>query len=203
MRALDDLVRDGKVLYVGISDTPAWVVSQANTLADLRGWSSFVAYQGEYSLASRAPERDILPMTNALEMSFLAWGLLEGGELTGKYNSPTDEPKRSNDTNQRIKTIAATLLDLARDTGRTPSQIALSWARQKPYRLIPILGARTENQLKDNLGCLDFELTHEQINCLEEASPIDLGFPHSFLASEHVRGLIFGKTYTQILHQRE
>ena len=199
MRALDDLVRDGKVLYVGISDTPAWVVSQANTLADLRGWTSFVAYQGDYSLASRAPERDILPMTNALDMSFLAWGLLEGGELTGKYNSPSAEPKRSKDTSQRIKTIAATLLDLARDAGRTPSQIALNWARQKPYRIIPILGARTENQLKDNLGCLDFELTEEQINCLEEASPIDLGFPHSFLASEHVRGLIFGKTFSQIV----
>jgi aryl-alcohol dehydrogenase-like predicted oxidoreductase len=199
MRALDDLVRDGKVLYVGISDTPAWVVSQANTLADLRGWTSFVACQGDYSLASRAPERDILPMTGALEMSFLAWGLLEGGELTGKYNSPTNEPKRSNDTNQRIKTIAATLLDLARDTGRTPSQIAINWARQKPYRIIPILGARTENQLKDNLDCLNFELTDEQIKCLEEASPIDLGFPHSFLASEHVRGLIFGKTFSQIV----
>ena len=199
MRALDDLGRDGKVLYVGISDTPAWVVSQANTLADLLGWISFVAYQGDYSLASRAPERDILPMTNALEMSFLAWGLLEGGELTGKYNAPTNEPKRSNDTNQRIKNLAATLQDLARDTGRTPSQIAINWARQKPYRILPILGARTENQLKDNLGCLDFELTEEQINCLEEVSPIDLGFPHSFLASDHVRGLIFGKTFSQIV----
>ena len=202
MRALDDLVRDGKVLYAGISDTPAWVVSQANTLADLRGWTSFVAYQGDYSLASRAAERDILPMTNALEMSFLAWGLLEGGELTGKYNIPSEEPKRSNDTNQRIKNIAATLMALARDTGRTPSQIALNWARQKPYRVIPILGARSEEQLQDNLGCLDFELTEEQMNYLHEASPIDLGFPHSFLASEHVRGLIFGKTFTQILHQR-
>ena len=199
MRALDDLVRDGKILYAGISDTPAWVVSQANTLADLRGWTSFVAYQGDYSLASRAPERDILPMTSALEISFLAWGLLEGGELTGKYNSPSFEPKRSEGTSQRIKNLAATLMDLASDTGRTPSQIALNWARQKPYRIIPILGARTENQLKDNLGCLDFELTEEQIKCLEEASPIDLGFPHSFLASDHVRGLIFGKTFSQIV----
>jgi aryl-alcohol dehydrogenase-like predicted oxidoreductase len=202
VRALDDLVRDGKVLYVGISDTPAWVVSQANTLADLRGWSRFAAYQGVYSLATRAPERDILPMANAQEMSFLAWGLLEGGELTGKYNSPTDEPKRSTDTSQRIKTIAATLIDMAKDIGRTPSQIALNWARQKPFRIIPILGARTENQLKDNLGCLEFELTEEQIECLHEASPIDLGFPHSFLASDHVRGLIFGETFPQIVSDR-
>src|ERR1051325_536838 len=117
MRPRDDLVRAGKVLYVGISDTPACVVSKANMLADLRGWSRFVAYQGEYSLASRAPERDILPMTQALEMTFLAWGILEGGELTGKYNLPSEEPKRSKDTNERIKNIASTLISLAKEIG--------------------------------------------------------------------------------------
>ena len=199
MRALDDLVRAGKVLYVGISDTPAWVVSEANMLADLRGWSRFVAYQGEYSLASRAPERDILPMTQAMDMSYLAWSILEAGELTGKYNSPSDEPKRSDDTNERIKSIAAVLMEVAKEIGRTPSQVAINWVRQRPYRVIPIIGARTVKQLKDNLGCLDFELTEEQVNRLNEASPIDLGFPHSFLGSDHVRGLIFGKTFEQIV----
>ena len=198
MRALDDLVRAGKVLYLGISDTPAWVVSQANTLADLRGWSRFVAYQGEYSLASRAPERDILPMAQAMEMTYLPWGILEGGEMTGKYNAPSDEPKRSTDTSERIKKIASVLMELANETGHTPSQIAINWVRQRPYHIIPILGARTEKQLKDNLGCLDFALTEEQIACLEDASPIDLGFPHSFLGSNHVRSLIFGKTFPQI-----
>jgi len=202
MRALDDLVRAGKVLYVGISDTPAWVVSQANMLADLRGWSRFVAYQGEYSLASRAPERDILPMTKSLDMAFLAWGALEGGELTGKYNSPTNEPKRSKDTNDRIKQIASVLMDIARDTGRTPSQVAINWARQRPYHMIPIIGARSEKQLMDNLGCLEFELTGEQVSRLDEASPIDLGFPHSFLGSDHVKGLIFGETFKQIMMQK-
>jgi aryl-alcohol dehydrogenase-like predicted oxidoreductase len=199
VRSLDDLVRAGKVLYVGISDTPAWVVSQANMLADLRGWSRFVAYQGEYSLASRAPERDILPMTKALNMSYLPWGMLEGGELTGKYNTPSNEPKRSEDTNERIKNIASVLMDLAKEIGRTPSQVAINWARQRPYHMIPILGARSEKQFKDNLGCLEFELTDEQIKRLNEASPIDLGFPHSFLASDHVHGLIFGKTYVKIV----
>jgi aryl-alcohol dehydrogenase-like predicted oxidoreductase len=195
MRALDDLVGAGKVLYVGISDTPAWVVARANTLADLRGWSRFLAYQGEYSLASRAPERDILPMTEALEMSFLGWGLLEGGELTGKYNSPSAEPKRSEDTNERIKGIATALMALAKEIDRTPSQVALNWARQGPYRIIPILGARSETQLMENLGCLDFELSSDQLKRLDEASPIDLGFPHSFLGSDHVHRLIFGETY--------
>ena len=201
MRALDDLVRAGKVLYIGISDTPAWVVSQANMLAELRGWSRFVAYQGEYSLASRAPERDILPMTQALDITFLAWGALEGGELTGKYNSPTNEPKRSSDTNDRIKQIASVLMEVAGEAGRTPSQVALNWARQRPYHMIPIIGARSEKQLLDNLGCLEFELTDEQIQRLDEASPVDLGFPHSFLGSRHVRGLIFGETFQQIMTQ--
>jgi aryl-alcohol dehydrogenase-like predicted oxidoreductase len=199
MRALDDLVRAGTVLYVGISDTPAWVVSQANTLAALRGWSRFVAYQGEYSLASRAPERDILPMTQAMDLAFLPWGALEGGELTGKYNVPTDEPKRSRDTNDRIKKIAAVLMEVAREAGYTPSQVAINWVRQKPYHMIPIIGARSEKQLMDNLGCLEFELTAEQVSQLDEASPIDLGFPHSFLSSNHVRGLIFGETFEKIV----
>jgi aryl-alcohol dehydrogenase-like predicted oxidoreductase len=198
MRALDDLVRAGKVLYIGISDTPAWVVSQANMLADLRGWSRFVAYQGEYSLASRAPERDILPMTKSMELTFLAWGALEGGELTGKYNSPTDGPKRSKDTNDRIKKIASILMEVAKDVGGTPSQVAINWVRQRLYHIIPIIGARSEKQMIDNLGCLSFALTDDQINRLEEVSPIDLGFPHSFLDSEHVKGLIFGETFAQI-----
>ena len=199
MRALDDLVRAGKVLYVGISDTPAWVVSQANTLADLRGWSRFVAYQGEYSLASRAPERDILPMAQAMEMTYLPWGILEGGEITGKYNAPSEEPKRSKDTSERIKKIASVLMELAQETGHSPSQIAINWVRQSQYHMIPILGARTEAQLKDNLSALEFGLTREQIDRLNESSPIDLGFPHSFLGSDHVRGLIFGKTFPQIM----
>lgn len=202
MRALDDLIRAGKVLYIGISDTPAWVVSQANTLADLRGWSQFVAYQGEYSLASRAPERDLLPMAQAMEMAYLPWGILEGGEITGKYNSASAEPKRSSDTSERIKNIAAVLMEVAKETGHTPSQIAINWVRRRPYHIIPIIGARSEKQLKENLRCLDFELTKEQIDCLDQASPIDLGFPHSFLASDHVRGLIFGKTFGQILTGR-
>lgn len=202
MRAFDDLIRAGKVLYVGISDTPAWVVSQANAIAELRGWSRFVAYQGEYSLASRAPERDIMPMTHSLDMAFTPWGVLEGGEMTGKYNAPSEEPKRSKDTSPRIKALAAELMSLAEEIGRTPSQIAINWVRQQPYLVVPILGARSEKHLRDNMGCLEFELTPEQITRLSGASPIDLGFPHSFLGSDHVRGLIFGKTFAQIDNHR-
>lgn len=198
MRAMDDLVRSGKVLYVGISDTPAWVVSQANMLADLRGWSRFVALQAPYSLADRALERDLIPMAEANDMAVLAWGVLEGGELTGKYNVPSDEPKRSTDTSERIKKVASMLMEVAKEIGRTPSQVAINWVRQGSQHIIPILGSRSEKHLKDNLGCLDFSLTDEQIRRLNESSPIELGFPHSFLASDHVRGLIFGETFERI-----
>jgi aryl-alcohol dehydrogenase-like predicted oxidoreductase len=202
MRALDDLVRAGKVLYIGISDTPAWIVSQANTLAELRGWAQFVALQVPYSLADRAVERDLLPMGRAFGMGLLPWGILEGGELTGKYNSPSSEARRSKDADQRVKSLAATLMQVAAQLGRTPSQVAINWVRQQPGNVIPILGARRQSQMLDNLGCLEFELSEEQIRGLEEASPISLGFPHSFLSSEHVRSLIFGDTYA-LLDKRE
>jgi aryl-alcohol dehydrogenase-like predicted oxidoreductase len=198
MRTLDDLVRAGKVLYAGISDTPAWVVAEANALADLRGWARIIAYQGEYSLASRTPEREILPMTKARDLSFMAWGLLEGGELTGKYNAPSDEPKRSKDTTERIKAMASVVMDVAKESGRTPSQVAINWGRQSSDNIIPILGARRLEQLQDNLGCLDFALTPEQIERLNAASPIDLGFPTAFLGSDGVHKLIFGETYGKI-----
>lgn len=199
MRALDDLVRVGKVLYVGISDTPAWVVSQANMLADLRGWSRFMALQAPYSLADRALERDLIPMAEANDMSVLAWGVLEGGELTGKYNTTSDEPKRSKDTSERIKRIASVLMEVAKEVERTPSQVAINWARQTSRNIIPILGARSEKHLKDNLGCLEFELSESHVKRLSESSPIDLGFPHSFLNSDHVHGLIFGDTFAKIV----
>jgi aryl-alcohol dehydrogenase-like predicted oxidoreductase len=167
-------------------------------LAELRGWSRFIAYQGEYSLASRTPERELLPMTRACGLSYLGWGLLEAGELTGKYNAPSQEPKRSSDTSERIKAIASVVMNVAGECGRTPSQVALNWARQGFYGVLPILGARSVAQLQDNLGCLDFALTPEQVERLSAASPIELGFPTAFLASDHVHGLIFGETYAKI-----
>jgi aryl-alcohol dehydrogenase-like predicted oxidoreductase len=206
MRAFDDLVRAGKVLYVGISDTPAWVVAQANTLADLRGWARFVAVQAPYSLADRAVERDLIPVARAFDMAFMAWGLLEAGELTGKYNRPTTEPKRNEDPSEKNLALAEAVMRVANEIGRTPSQVAINWARQQQGAhsapLIPILGARREAHIKDNLGCLDFELTPEQWQRLAQASPIDLGFPHTFFASEGVKKLIFGETYPRIDNHR-
>lgn len=202
MQGLDDLVRSGQVLYVGISDTPAWVVSQANMLAELRGWSRLVALQLPYSLADRAPERDLLPMAKAWDMAVTAWGVLEGGVLTGKYNQPSSEPRRYSQAEEREKTLAEAVMRVAAELGRSPSQVAINWVRQQAPNLIPILGARREAHIRDNLGCLDFSLSGEHLQALSEASPIQLGFPHSFLASDHVRALIFGETYAKLDNHR-
>jgi aryl-alcohol dehydrogenase-like predicted oxidoreductase len=197
MRGLDDLVRAGKVLYAGVSDTPAWVVASANTLADLRGWSRFVGLQLPYSLADRAAERDLLPMARATDMAVTTWGILEGGELTGKYNSPSAEPRRSERASQRTMSLAEEVVKIAREAGRSPAQVAINWVRQQQHRaeIIPILGARTEAQVADNLAVLDWTLDDDQLTRLDKLSPIQLGFPHDFLSSGHVRGLIFGQTY--------
>lgn len=203
LRGLDDLVRQGKVLYVGISDTPAWVISNAIAISELRGWSRFVGLQVPYSLADRGVERDLLPMARHFDLAVTPWGLLEGGELTGKYNTPTTDPKRSRDTSPQIKALADTVMQIATEVGHTPSQVAINWVRQqKSAQIIPILGARTEKQINDNLGCLEFELSAEQLQRLTDANKLDLGFPHSFLNSDHVHGLIFGETYRKLDNHR-
>jgi aryl-alcohol dehydrogenase-like predicted oxidoreductase len=198
MRSLDDLVRTAKVLYIGISDTPAWVIAQANTMAELRGWAKFVALQAPYSLAGRDLERGYFQVARAFGMSVIPWGILEGGELTGKYNQPGEEPRRSEDTSQHIKDLASVLTQMGKEIGHTPSQVAINWVRQQPGSIIPILGARSEKQMRDNLGCLDFDLSQEQIDRLAAASPFQPGFSYDFLTSDHVHGLIFGDTYGQI-----
>ena len=203
LRALDDVVRAGQVLYIGLSDTPAWVISRADAIAELRGWAKLVAVQAPYSLADRALEREILPMARALDLAVTPWGLLEAGELTGKYNSSSNEPRRSKEASEGNLKLAETLMEVAREIGRTPSQVAINWVRQqKSALMIPILGARTLKHIQDNLGCLEFELTREQMERLSNASPISLGFPRSFLESENVRGLINGKTFALVDNHR-
>jgi aryl-alcohol dehydrogenase-like predicted oxidoreductase len=195
MRGLDDLVAAGKVLYVGISDTPAWVVAQANTLADLRGWSRFVGLQIRYSLADRAAERDLLPMARALDIAVTPWSVLGAGVLTGKYkrgDAGTGGRAARWDKADRDLAIAAEVAAVADEIGRVPSQVAINWVRQQPGVIIPLIGAKTVAQLNDNLGCLDFVLTAEQMQRLSAASKIELGFPHDFLASDEVRDLVTG-----------
>jgi aryl-alcohol dehydrogenase-like predicted oxidoreductase len=200
LRAFDDLVRAGKVLYVGMSDTPAWVVAQAVTTAALRGWTAPVAVQAPWSLADRGVERDLLPMARAFGLAVTPWGLLEGGVLTGKYEDPDSGPRRYGDEQQskRVLSLAHVVRDVAKETGRTVAQVAINWIRRQASTVIPILGARTVAQVEDDLGCLEFELTDEEVDRLSEASPVQLGFPRAFLESDGVRDLIFGKTFDSI-----
>ena len=184
MRGLDDLVRQGKVLYIGISDTPAWEVSRANTLAELRGWSRFVGLQVRYSLLDRTVERDLLPMAKALDLSVTPWDTLGSGVLTGKYNRDPESRGRAvlrGRVGERDLGIAAEVVKVAAEIGRTPAQVALAWVRQGQGVIVPLVGARTAEQLEDNLGCLDLHLEPEQKQRLDEVSAIELGFPHDFL----------------------
>jgi aryl-alcohol dehydrogenase-like predicted oxidoreductase len=197
-RALDGVVRAGKVLHVGFSDTPAWVVAQAATIADLRGWARPTAIQLPYGLADRDGERDLLPMARAFGMAVTAWGVLAGGVLTGKYEKPRGEPRRySGKQDAREVALGREAVAVATEAGCSPAQVALAWVRQRQAlgTLIPIIGARTDAQLEENLASLDVQLDQGQMTRLDEASAIPLGFPYSFLGSDNVRGLIFGETF--------
>lgn len=205
MRGLDDLVTQGKVHYVGISDTPAWVVAQANTLADWRGWSRFVGLQVEYSLIQRSAERDLLPMAKALDLAVTPWAPLAGGALSGKYlkGEKGRVPENSSRINERSTKIAKTVVSIAEDSGTTPTQVALNWLLQKKQVVIPIVGARTASQMEDSLGCLSFKLSDEQITLLNDVSQIELGFPHDFLSSEGVQNLMFSETQRSLHNHRK
>jgi len=197
MRALDDMIRTGKVLHVGISDAPAWVVAQCNTLAELRGWTRFVGLQVEHSLIERTVERELLPMARSLGLAIAPWAALGGGVLTGKYTRGELSDTRRTERNQRRITernlhIARMVDRIADEEGRTSTQVALNWVRAQRGQVVPIIGARTAQQLVDSLACLEFELNDEQLARLDEASAIELGFPHDFYSRERIQHIMFG-----------
>ncbi|MGD8344690.1 MAG: aldo/keto reductase [Desulfobacterales bacterium] len=203
MRAFDDLVSQGKVLYIGISDAPAWIVSRANTLAELRSWTQFVGLQIEYSLIERTSERELLPMARELDLAVTAWSPLAGGLLTGKYRQSNNADKQEKrlehpmmaplvDIDERKQAIAATVVEIAEAIGKTPAQVALNWVRQQAGVMIPIIGARRLSQLRDNLACLEFTLEEEHLKRLNDVSRIELGFPHDFFSNELVQNFAFG-----------
>jgi len=200
MRAFDDLVRQGKVFYIGVSDTPAWVISQANTLAQFRGWTEFIALQVEYSLRERTPERDLIPMANALGLGVTAWSPLAGGILTGKYNKG-ETGRASGEDRMPIKEsdlkIAAEVLKIADEIGKPASQVALNWVRQQSHT-IPIIGGRSAKHVEENLGCLEWTLSDEHLKRLDETSAVDLGFPHRFIKSPTVQDFAFGGAIQKI-----
>jgi aryl-alcohol dehydrogenase-like predicted oxidoreductase len=209
VRALDDLVRAGKILYVGMSDTPAWVISRSQAIAELRGWSTLAAVQVPLSLIERTAEQEYLPMAEDLGLSVTTWGALGSGVLSGKYKpdeSPgggrlADPAMAGNRLSARNFSIVAVLQSIAEDTGAVPSQIALAWLLARSERIIPIVGARVVDQLRLNLGCLTVDLSPEQLAQLNEVSAVPLGFPWSFYRSGPIGTLLHGPTFPRIANK--
>ena len=203
MRAFDDLVRSGKVLYVGISDAPAWVVAKSNTLAELRGWTRYVGLQIEYSLLERTVERELVPMAVDQQMTVLAWSPLRNGLLTGKYLPENADQRRDarmdsemmkgfGSGTDAVHAAVREVAVVAKQLGASAAQVALAWLRTRPVAVIPIIGARRMAQLTDNLGSVAITLSSDQIARLDRATSVPLGFPHDFLSLEPVKAIVFG-----------
>ncbi|MFJ6750041.1 MULTISPECIES: aldo/keto reductase [unclassified Streptomyces] len=206
MRALDDLVRAGKVLYVGVSDWPAWEIAQANTLAELRGHTPFAGSQLRYNLLERTPERELLPQARAFDLAVLAWAPLAAGKLTGKYRR--GETGRlhalgADTTSGRHEDpIITAVLDIADQGGWTPAQVALAWLRTRPGTVIPIIGATKESQLADNLASVDVILDADAVERLNDVSAVPLGFPHDFVREPAITRNIYGDLWPAIDDRR-
>lgn len=210
MRALDDAVRQGKILYAGISDAPAWWVAQANTLADFRGWAPFVGLQIEYSLLERTVEQELIPMAKALGLTVTAWSPLKGGMLSGKYHAQSgrtqgdarfnnEDLKQFLGERERQDRVVAAVRQVSEQTGRSMPQVALAWLRTREVPVIPIVGARRIAQLEDNLASLTLALSPDQIASLDAASAVELGFPQSMYRVAMANSLRYGGMRDRIL----
>ena len=207
LRGLNDLIQQGKIFYIAISDTPAWIVSRANTIAELRGWNAFIGMQLEYSLLQRTGERDLIPMANAFDMGIIAWAPIAGGALTGKYLQQNDDAKRlqpnSARLNEKSRAIAQEVVNIAAETGFSAAQDAIRLVMQQHQQVIPIVGARHLGQLNDSLGACSIQLQPEHLHRLNEISKIELGFPHDFLKGDGVRDILYGGKLGELeIHHR-
>jgi aryl-alcohol dehydrogenase-like predicted oxidoreductase len=200
LRAMDDLIRQGKVNYAAISDTPAWVVAKGNTLAELMGWSQFIALQVEYSLIQRTPERELIPMAKHYGMTVTPWAPLGGGVLSGKYlrGEQGRIKAESNRLNEHNVNITKTVVAIADELGVSASHVALQWAMSQGFSSIPIVGATKVSQLEDNLKTIDVTLSDEHLKKLDEVSKINLGFPGEFFREDAVKMTSFGGFYDKV-----
>ena len=207
LRGLDDLVTSGKVLYAGISDTPAWIVSKANTIADFRDRTRFNAMQIEYSLIERTVERELLPMAKGEEITVTAWAPLAGGALTGKYLDAKSEKGRLSEDSKRLgeraSKITREVVAVAKEMGCSPAQVAIKWVMQKNPMVIPVIGSRKVHQLKDNLGVLDIVIPDEMMERLDEVSRVDMGFPYDFLKQDFVKEVTYAGMIDRIINHRK
>ncbi|HSC21763.1 MAG TPA: aldo/keto reductase [Solirubrobacterales bacterium] len=194
-RGIDDLVSQGKILYAALSNFPAWRASRAALLADVNNWAPVVGIQIEYSLVERSPERELLPMAEALGLGTALWSPLGGGLLTGKYRRSAEGRLTDlktlvhiEDSDQKTA-VLDTVLAVAEQAGATPAQVAVAWLNERAARattsLIPIIGPKNPAQLGDYLAALDLSLTVDQYRRLEEVSAVPLGVPHAANAGHH------------------
>ena len=188
MRALDDLVTSGKLRYVGFSDTPAWKVSQAQTIAQLRGWAPLVALQIEYSLLERTVEGELIPMAREMGLGVTPWSPLKSGVLSGKYtreNAASVKADRGERVTQnlgeKVYGIIDELIAIGKELGASPASVALAWVQGRPGVASTIIGARRLDQLEQNLAALALALTADQVARLDKLSKPTLGFPMQFL----------------------
>ena len=199
--AFGDLVRSGKVLHAGLSNFPAWRVTRAATIAELRGWAPVIAIQVEYSLVERTAERELLPMADALGLGVALWSPLGGGLLTGKYRVDsrgrlTDWKRvvHVEDTAQKTAVVDA-VLAVAEETGAPSARVAMAWLRHRAARstttYVPIIGPRDAAQLEDYLAALDLVLSDSQVRRLDEVSAVSLGVPHE-IGRNALRGVVPG-----------
>jgi aryl-alcohol dehydrogenase-like predicted oxidoreductase len=199
MRALDDAVRAGKVLYVGISDAPAWVVAHANTLAQWRDWTPFAGLQVPYNLLNRDVERELLPMAEAFGMSVAAWAPMASGILSGAADgtprSRRVDPKALTD---RERAAAKAVRAVADELGVRPAQVAIAWTRSKYKTVLPLVGVSSAAQITENLGALDLTLPDDAIRRLEEAVEFQHGFPTDFIAECEPSPFVFGDAATKV-----
>ncbi|WP_158853222.1 aldo/keto reductase [Saccharothrix deserti] len=192
MRALDDAVRAGKILYTGVSDAPAWVVSRANTLAQWRDWTPFAGLQVPYNLLNRDAERELLPMAEALGLSVTAWAPLAAGKLSAsKRVDPASLTARERAAGKAVQEVADEL-------GVRPAQVALAWTRSKFRSVLPLVGVSSVAQLDENLGALGLTLPDDAIRRLEAAVEFQLGFPGDFIAECEPSPFVFGDTATRV-----
>jgi aryl-alcohol dehydrogenase-like predicted oxidoreductase len=190
MSTLDDLVRAGKVRYVGLSDTPAWAVTRMATLAEWRGWTPIAAIQVEYSLLERTAEGEQFGAARELGLGVLPWSPLANGVLSGKYSRENPMPAGSGrgmfvgrHLNDRTWALLDTLQRIAGELGATVAAVALAWVRRQAPVTATVLGARTVAQLDANLASLRVTLSASQVAELDVMTAPDLNFPHAFLES--------------------
>ena len=186
MAALEDMIRTGKVRYIGVSDTPAWKVVEANITARFRGWSQFIGLQIEYSLLQRSVEAELVPMAQELGLGITPWSPLKSGALSGKYTRASDGDHKADRgamiapyLNERTYTLVDELEKIAKAHDSSVARVALAWVRQKPGVTSTIIGARRMSQLEDNLKSLETTLSADEIAHLDSLTKPELPFPQS------------------------